>query len=63
MESLAIVKAFEKELSLNEKGMLALKEKKSGLVFDVKSADGFKSAKKEKQEMNKTLGRYRQISY
>ena len=53
--TLKIVQAFELELNLTEQGLLKLTEQKKGLVIDVKSEAGFKLARKERTEQNKTV--------
>ncbi len=55
METKALVQAFEKELNLTEQGFITLTEQKRGLVIDVKTTDGFKFARKERTERNKTI--------
>lgn len=55
MSAQPLIKAFEKELNLTEKGLAELAESKKGLVFDVSTNDGFKAARKEKTEQNGLL--------
>lgn len=55
METTKLVKAFETELNLTEEGFIELTEQKKGLVIDVKTEEGFKLARKERTERNKTI--------
>ena len=55
METIKIVTAFETELNLTEEGFIKLTEQKNGLVIDVKTTEGFKLARKERTERNKTI--------
>jgi len=61
MDKNSLVEAFKKELSLTEKGLAELTEKKKGLVIDVSTDDGFKLARKERTEQNKLLERIDRI--
>jgi len=55
MSAITLIKTFEKELNLTEKGLIELAESKKGLVFDVSTDAGFKAARKEKNEQNTWL--------
>ena len=55
METTKLVQAFKDELNLTEQGFIELTEQKKGLIIDVKTKDGFKLARKERTERNKTI--------
>ena len=55
METRKLVIAFKEELSLTDQGLADLKEKKQGLILDVKTDSGFKEARKERTERNKII--------
>lgn len=50
-----IIAAFEKEVKQTDKDISTLREQKKGLVIDVSTDSGFKEARKERTEMNKSL--------
>lgn len=55
METKGLIRAFETELNLTEKGFIDLEARKKDLIIDVSNEAGFKLARKERTEQNAVL--------